>query len=130
MNMLILRRAFFLQLLVVIVLTVILCPQNAMAATKAPVRVGGDIMSTKLIKQMKPIYPALAKAARVQGTVKLDVKISTGGTIEDIKLISGPPLLVQAALNAVNTWMYKPYLVDGKPVEVLTTVNVNFTLSQ
>ena len=76
------------------------------------------------------MYPPLAKAARVQGTVKFEAKISKEGTIEDLKVVSGPPLLIQAALDAVKQWLYKPTLLNGEPVEVLTTIDVNFTLSQ
>ena len=67
---------------------------------------------------------------RVQGTVKFEAKISKEGTIEDLKVVSGPPLLIQAALDAVKQWLYKPTLLNGEPVEVLTTIDVNFTLSQ
>ena len=96
----------------------------------APIRVGGNVQAANLIKQPQPVYPPLAKAARVQGTVKFEAKISTDGTIRDLKLISGPPLLVQAAMHAVKQWVYKPTLLNGEPVEVLTTIDVNFTLSQ
>ena len=76
------------------------------------------------------MYPPLAKAARVQGTVKLDALISKTGTITNLKLISGPPLLVAAAMAAVQQWQYKPTLLNDEPVEVITTIDVNFTLSQ
>jgi len=95
-----------------------------------PIRVGGNVSQANLIKQPKPAYPPLAKAARVQGTVKFEAKISKEGTIEDLKVVSGPPLLIQAALDAVKQWLYKPTLLNGEPVEVLTTIDVNFTLSQ
>jgi protein TonB len=78
---------------------------------------------------VKPIYPPLAKMARQQGTVKFEATISKEGTIEELKLISGPPLLVQAAQDAVKQWRYKPTLLNGEPVEVLTTIDVNFSLS-
>jgi protein TonB len=95
-----------------------------------PIRVGGNVSQANLIKQARPVYPPLAKAARVQGTVKFEAKISKEGTIEDLKVVSGPPLLIQAALDAVKQWLYKPTLLNGEPVEVLTTIDVNFTLSQ
>jgi protein TonB len=76
------------------------------------------------------VYPPLAKAARVQGTVKFEATIGKDGTIQNLHLISGPPLLVQAAQQAVAQWQYKPTLLNGEPVEVLTTIDVNFTLSQ
>ena len=83
-----------------------------------------------LISQPKPVYPPLAKAARVQGTVKFQATISKEGTIQNLQLVSGPPLLVQAAMQAVQQWEYKPTLLNGEPVEVITTIDVNFTLSQ
>ncbi len=84
----------------------------------------------QFIRQPKPVYPPLAKAARVQGTVKFEAKIAKDGTIQNLHLISGPPLLVQAAMQAVQQWQYKPTLLNGEPVEVITTIDVNFTLSQ
>jgi protein TonB len=99
-------------------------------APTAPVRVGGNVTAANIIKQTKPLYPPLAKAARVQGVVKFEAKIAKDGTIQDLKLVSGPPLLVQAALQAVQQWVYKPTLLNGEAVEVLTTIDVNFTLSQ
>jgi len=73
-------------------------------------------------------YPAIAKAARIQGTVVLQATISKGGTIEGLRVLSGPPMLQQAAEEAVRTWRYRPYLLNGEPVEVETQVNVVFTL--
>ena len=87
-------------------------------------------MQASLIRQPKPVYPPLAKAARVQGTVKFEAQIAKDGTIQNLHLISGPPLLVQAAMQAVQQWQYKPTLLNGEPVEVITTIDVNFTLSQ
>ncbi len=93
-------------------------------------RVGGNVQQANLIRQPKPLYPPLAKAARVQGTVKFQATISKEGTIQNLQLLSGPPLLVQAAMQAVKQWVYKPTLLNGEPVEVITTIDVNFTLSQ
>ena len=84
----------------------------------------------KLIRQQKPVYPPLAKAARVQGTVKFEAVISKGGTVDNLKLLSGPPLLVQSATQAVSQWAYKPTLMKGAPVEVITEIDVPFILSQ
>ena len=98
--------------------------------TPQRIRVGGNVQQANLIKQPKPVYPPLAKAARVQGTVKFTAKISKDGTIQELQLLSGPPLLVQAAQQAVSQWQYKPTLLNGEPVEVITTIDVNFTLSQ
>ncbi len=99
-------------------------------APLAPIRVGGNVQQANLIKQPKPVYPPLAKAARVQGTVKFQATISKDGTIQNLQLLGGPPLLVQAAMQAVEQWQYKPTLLNGDPVEVITTIDVNFTLSQ
>jgi TonB family protein len=95
----------------------------------APIRVGGNVVAPNLIKATRPVYPPLAKLARAQGTVKLEATISKDGTIENLHLLSGPPLLVQAAMEAVQQWQYKPTIVNGEPVEVLTTIDVNFSLS-
>jgi protein TonB len=92
--------------------------------------VGGQVQAANLIKQVKPQYPPLAKAARVQGTVKFQAVIAKDGTIQNLQLLGGPPLLVQAAMQAVQQWQYKPTLLNGEPVEVITTIDVNFTLSQ
>jgi TonB family protein len=94
------------------------------------IRVGSDAQSTKLVNKTVPAYPALAKQARIQGTVTLSVLIATDGTVKELQLVSGHPLLVQAAVDAVKQWVYAPTLLNGNPAEVLTEVNVNFTLSQ
>ena len=91
---------------------------------------GGNVQSAKLTAQPKPVYPPLARQARIQGTVRLEADISKDGTIENLKVISGHPLLIQAALDAVKQWRYQPTLLNGVPVEVVTTVDVNFTLGQ
>jgi len=92
--------------------------------------VGGQVESAKLIFQPKPDYPQLAKMARIQGVVRLEAIISKDGTIQDLKLVSGHPLLAKAALDAVKQWRYQPTLLNGEPVEVVTEVDVNFTLSE
>ena len=93
------------------------------------VRVGGNVQQANLIRQVKPPYPPLAKQARIQGTVVLEAVISKQGSVENLRVISGHPLLIQAALDAVKQWKYKPTLLNGEPVEVVTTVTVNFNLS-
>ena len=102
-------------------------------ATPAPperIRIGGNIQQTKLVRQPHPVYPPEAKAARVQGTVKLQATIGKDGTVQSLEVLSGDPLLVPAALEAVKQWVYQPTLLNGDPVEVLTQIDVNFTLSQ
>ena len=86
------------------------------------------MQQANLIKQPKPLYPPLAKAARVQGTVKFQATISKDGTIENLQLLSGPPLLVQAAMDAVKQWRYQPTLLNGDPVDVDTEIDVIFSL--
>jgi protein TonB len=83
-----------------------------------------------LINKTPPIYPRIAIAVRSEGTVVLQATISKSGTIENLRVVSGPPMLQQAAIDAVQTWRYKPYLLGGEPVEVETTVNVIFTLGR
>jgi protein TonB len=81
-----------------------------------------------LLQKTIPIYPPIAKAARVQGTVVLQATISKTGTIENLRVISGNAMLQSSAMDAVRSWRYRPYLLNGEPVEVETTVNVVFTL--
>ena len=90
----------------------------------------GSLVQAVLISQPRPVYPPLAKAARIQGTVKFEVTIDKSGSVTNLQLLEGPPLLVEAARGAVWQWKYRPSTVDGKPVEVITTVDVNFGLSQ
>jgi protein TonB len=102
----------------------------AMPKVVAPskVRVSSGVAQGLLIHQVKPAYPSLAVQARVQGTVVLQAIIAKDGTVRDLHVLSGHPLLVQAALDAVQLWRYKPYLLNDQPVEVDTQINVNFTL--
>ncbi len=94
------------------------------------IRVGGNVQQARLVRQVKPVYPPLAKQARIQGVVRFTAIIARDGTISNLQLVSGHPLLVQAAQNAVTQWVYQPTLLNGEPVEVVTTIDVNFTLSQ
>ena len=84
-------------------------------------------MQASLINKVQPSYPPLARQARIQGTVIIEAVISRGGTIEELKVISGHPLLQQAAVDAVKQWRYKPTLLNNEPVEVVTTVTVTFS---
>src|SRR6516225_9716795 len=97
-------------------------------ATPQRVRVSQGVSQGLLIHQVKPVYPPLARQARIQGTVVLQALISKDGTIENLHLVSGHPMLAPAAIEAVKQWRYKPYFLNGEPVEVDTTINVNFTL--
>jgi len=92
------------------------------------IRIGGNVQQARLVNQPRPAYPELAKDARIQGTVKLQVIVGVDGKVMELSVISGHPLLVQAALDAVRQWQYQPTLLNGKPVEVVTAVDVVFTL--
>jgi protein TonB len=98
------------------------------AAVQKKVSISGGVMVGMLLQKTTPVYPPIAKAARQQGTVVLQATISKTGSIENLRVISGPAMLQQAALDAVKTWRYRPYLLDGEPTEVETTVNVVFSL--
>ena len=87
-----------------------------------------DISQSLLLKKVVPTYPPLATKARIHGEVVLDVDISQEGTVESLRALSGHPMLIPAAIDAVKNWRYKPYVVDGKPVPVQTQVTVNFAL--
>jgi protein TonB len=98
-------------------------------ATPQRVRVSTGVATGLLIKKVTPNYPPLAKQARIQGQVILQAEISKDGTIQNLQLISGHPMLAPAAIEAVKQWRYKPYLLNGEPVAVETQVQVNFSLS-
>jgi len=99
------------------------------AAPPQRVRVSQGVTTGLLIHKVQPNYPPLARQARIQGSVVLQAEISKNGTIENLKVISGHPMLAPAALDAVKQWRYKPYVLNGEPVEVETQVTVNFTLA-
>ncbi|HWQ53453.1 MAG TPA: energy transducer TonB [Bryobacteraceae bacterium] len=105
-----------------------MAPPPARAAA-APARVGGQVQEATLISRRDPIYPPLAKQARVQGTVQLEARVGRDGTVKEVKVISGHPLLRQAAADAVKRWMYRPTLLNGEAVEVTTRVAVGFSMS-
>lgn len=98
-------------------------------ATPTRVRVSSGVVSGLLLRKVQPNYPPLARQARIQGVVVLQAQISKDGNIENLQLISGHPMLAPAAIEAVKQWKYKPYLLNGEPVEVETQVQVNFTLA-
>jgi periplasmic protein TonB len=97
--------------------------------TAGPMRVSSMVVEGLIIRKTIPQYPPVPKAMGVQGTVVLQATISRSGTIENLRVISGPAMLQQAALDAVKTWRYKPYMLNEQPVEVETTVNVVFSIS-
>jgi protein TonB len=98
-------------------------------ATPQRVRVSSGVSTGLLVRKVPPTYPPLARQARIQGVVILQAQISKEGNIENLQLISGHPMLAPAAIEAVKQWKYRPYLLNGEPVEVDTQVQVNFTLS-
>ena len=98
-------------------------------ATPQRVRVSQGVTQGLLIKRVEPPYPPLARQARIQGSVVLQAEISKDGTIENLHLVSGHPMLAPAAIEAVKQWRYRPYILNGEPVEVETQITVNFTLA-
>jgi protein TonB len=116
-------------------------PQGTPQAVIGPVRpnlavpagasvIPSNVEASNLMNSATPVYPPLAKMARMQGTVKFQATIGKDGAVDDLMLISGPPLLVQSAMDAVKKWTYKPMVLNGSPVAVVTTIDINFTLSE
>jgi TonB family protein len=112
-------------------------PDSATPAIKRPaekpattrISQGGSLQAAKLVKRVAPIYPPLALQTRVSGTVRLHVIIAKDGAVREVDVISGHPLLLQSAMNAVKHWRYAPTLLNGRAVEVDTTVEVEYTLA-
>ena len=94
------------------------------------IRVGGNVQAAKLIRSVPPTYPPLALQARIQGIVRFTATIGHDGRVSEVTLISGHPLLVPAAQEAIRQYEYQPSLLNGQPVEVVTQVDVPFTLQQ
>jgi len=94
-----------------------------------PLKISSGIEGAKLVFGPHPVYPPLAKAARSQGIVRLEAIIAADGSIRNLRVVSGPPLLINAALDAVKQWRYQPTLLNGTPVEVITEIEVNFSLT-
>jgi protein TonB len=101
---------------------------DVMKPPDTPVRVGGDVQSANLIKRVVPAYPQPARQVRVSGTVRLLGVIAKDGTIQRLQVLSGHPLLRQAAIDAVRQWVYRPTFLNGQPVEVEAPIDVIFTL--
>jgi len=98
--------------------------------TASRIKVGGNVTAARLQNKVSPVYPALARQTRISGTVRLHAIIAKDGTVQQLEVVSGHPLLVQSALDAVRQWRYQPTLLNGEPVEVDTTVDVIFSLNQ
>jgi protein TonB len=101
-------------------------PPKAVAPSR--IKQGGQVTAASIITQTRPLYPALARQARIQGNVVLHAIIDKEGKVAQLEVISGHPLLVQSALDAVKQWRYKPTQLNGDPVEVDTTITVTFTM--
>ncbi len=94
------------------------------------IRVASRVVEANLIHDVTPQYPPEAGRTRLEGTVVLLAVIGTDGSVKDVRIESGLPILAQAAIDAVKQWRYKPYMVDGEPVEVDSRITINFTLSK
>jgi periplasmic protein TonB len=95
---------------------------------KAPIPVGGSVEAASLIHRVVPQYPEIARVTHVSGTIVLRAIIAKDGTVQELSYVSGPALLIKPAMDAVRQWSYRPTLLNGKPVEVETTIDVVFTL--
>ena len=93
-----------------------------------PVEVGGDVQAAKLLHRVTPVYPSLARQARIGGVVRLRAIISEDGAVRRLEVLSGHPLLVGSAVEAVKRWLYRPTLLNGRPIAVITQIDVNFRL--
>jgi protein TonB len=103
-------------------------PLRLPEAAPRVVEVGGKVQAAKLMQKVEPVYPLIARQARISGTVRLEAIIAADGRIRELKVMSGHPLLVQSALDAVRQWRYQPTLLNNTAVEVLTHIDVNYTL--
>jgi protein TonB len=97
-------------------------------AAPSKMSISAGVAGGLLVQKTSPAYPQIAREARVSGTVVIQATISKTGSLENLHVVSGPAMLRQPALDAVKTWRYKPYVLDGEPVDVETTVSVNFAL--
>jgi len=103
-------------------------PTAAVAPIPGAVSVGGAVMESRIVQRIPPVYPSVARAARVQGAVQLAITVGPDGRVQNVQVVSGPALLTQAAIESVTQWIYQPFLLNGQPVSVQTTANVNFVL--
>jgi TonB family protein len=126
--------------LLVAVLVVCLAPTAFAQDTEKPadpapvsrpitrIRVGGNVAQAQILRQVQPVYPPVANAARITGTVVLHAIIGRDGTVQQLQFVSGPPVLMTAAMDVVKQWVFKPTLLNGNTVEVDTQISVVFTL--
>lgn len=105
-------------------------PAPPQGPTPPRIRVGGNVQQAKLLVKVQPVYPPEAKAQAIEGIVRLEATLGKDGTVENLQVLSGDPLLAAAALDAVRQWQYATTLLNGDPAEVVTQIDVNFTLSK
>jgi protein TonB len=98
------------------------------AAPAAPLAIGGEVRQARLISSVSPVYPTLAKNQHVAGDVRIDALIDANGRVTTMKIVSGPTLLHQAAMDALRQWKYQPALLDAKPVPMHLTVTIQFRM--
>jgi TonB family protein len=104
-------------------------PDQAPGSTDTA-QVSANVMAGNILTKVNPVYPEMAKAAKVQGAVVLHAIIAKDGTMKSLAVVSGPPELVMSSMEAVRQWTYRPYLLNGEPTEVDTTITVNYSLAQ
>jgi periplasmic protein TonB len=109
--------------------TPVAVPKVSVNVSVNKVRVSSGVAQGLLVRQIKPEYPALARQARIEGTVMLQATIGKDGTVQNLRVISGHPMLTASAIAAARQWLYKPYYLNGEPVGVETQINVIFTLT-
>jgi TonB family protein len=122
------HRVFTTNLIFLLAVTAALSVRAFSAPAQAVrVRVGAQAAAANLVSQVKPVYPPEARAARVQGEVMLQIVIGTDGKVIEVAVVRGHALLNESAVDAVSQWLYRPFLLNGQPVEVITTVTVNYS---
>jgi TonB family protein len=103
--------------------------RSAAPGVPARIKVSGNVQSAMIVNKVPPVYPPLAKAAGVSGVVRLSAVLGKDGAVQELHVLEGPPVLIPAAVDAVKQWVYRPTLLNGQPVEVETTIDINFTLA-
>src|SRR5262249_43137808 len=125
----VLKTRSLLRCAVSVILGAVFVLSSALAQNQ-PIRVGGNIAEANRISSVTPEYPEEAKSNRIQGTVKLEIMIGEDGHVHQATILSGPTEVGKSAVSAVLQWVYKPTLLNGEPVAVITTVDINYTLAQ
>jgi TonB family protein len=105
-------------------------PQVQQSTAAHPPPVGGNLQEPRLMKKVSPTYPSLARSLRIEGTVRFTAIIRNDGTVQNVQLVSGHKMLIQSATAAVKQWIYRPAVLNGKPVDVTTQIDVKFTLNE